>query len=170
VEPCVEQLHEYWSSQLCAAPEGVADATTPVVRSHLRLAHQRSRGHTARAAPSLYSLPSGITALAACPPQSVFASTRVVGLGLMMVWTVDGVDTWAAGSVVSPMRAARRAGAYGTRRTKGDSVAVVFDTEPGVTYHIRPVPHMYTLAQDAPAGSWFLTGTAAQLSALESPQ
>jgi hypothetical protein len=163
LEPCADQLQEYWSSQLVAAPGNVSHAGTPAVRARLRQARKQCAGLTAVATPSHYALPSGIIAVPECPPHRVFALTMVENLGFLMVWAVDGQNTWAAGTVLHRFRAARRAGAYGTKRPMGDTIAVEFDTEPGVTHHIRPLAHMYSVEQDAPAGSWFLAGSVAQV-------
>jgi hypothetical protein len=87
-------------------------------------------------------------------------------MGMMMVWRVDGINTWAASTVVKPMRAARSRGTFATRKPQGDSFVVEFDDEPGLYRDIRPLAHMYTTAFDAPEGSWFLFASAAQLAAI----
>jgi hypothetical protein len=116
-----------------------------------------------RAAPSHYALPAGMTVLAVWPPVHVYELPAIEGLSLLMVWTVDGSDTWAAGTVLHCFRPARRGGAHRARRAKGDSLAVEFDSEPGVSYNIRPLEHTYSTDPSAPAGSWFLAGTPEQL-------
>jgi hypothetical protein len=80
-----------------------------------------------------------------------------------MVWTVDGQDTWVAGRVLRCVRAARKAGTYGSKRKAGDTFAAEFDDEPGTTREIRPLTDLYSTAFAAPAGSWFLFATPSQL-------
>ena len=165
LDACQEAVHEYWT-QVNTSGTTIRDGHTKVVRAKLRQVRSQSATADAivRCGVQFYTLPAGIIALPTCPRVEVMCSSHLVNMRILQVYMYDeGMATqhtkWCEGVI-------RKAPVVGKYKGVTTHVAQVQFFEDNKRYHVDLKPSLYNTSFDAAVQSWFLLGTAAQISSL----
>ena len=163
LDSCPEALREYWHQLALSSKSGavVKGAATQVVRARMRqalLLVQPGR-RLATAGKQHYKLPPNTIALEHCPDMSTLRSQCASGVRVLQVWcfgrdTQQQHEKWCEG-VINKQTADKQPNTF----------KVLFIDE-NRSYTVDLAPELYSTDAHAVEQSWFVFGTAAELSKL----